>query len=197
MRDRRACASPGITARTDEAPKAHRSAFVLTAKQARGGRRMSHANPVWPGNPNGVTLKIILLTSPETAAAVGVPEPLLVGGGTTPRLKFPPAVDTASSPAIIAPQPKQRRNGRKSMSRRSGQNGSIVVQSGFYRVRWRMDTKGQKERINMTAKVAPVVFDKEGKTNPRHLKFGAGQRRSSSNPAQTRSNTSTVLLSVK
>ena len=83
-----------------------------------------------------------------------------------PTLKFPPAVDTALSPAIIAPQPKQRRNGRKSMSRRSGQNGTIVVQSGFYRVRWRMDTEGQEERINMTAKVAPVVLDKEGKPKP-------------------------------
>jgi hypothetical protein len=62
-------------------------------------------------------------------------------------------------------QPKQRRN-RKSMRRRSGQNGTIVVQSGWYRVRWRQDTEGQQERINMTAKIAPVTFDKEGNTKP-------------------------------
>jgi hypothetical protein len=52
------------------------------------------------------------------------------------------------------------------MSRRSGQNGTIVIQSGFYRVRWRMDTEGQEEWINMTTKVAPVVLDKEGEPKP-------------------------------
>lgn len=52
------------------------------------------------------------------------------------------------------------------MRRRSGQNGTIVVQSGWYRVRWRQDTEGQQERINMTAKIAPVTFDKEGNTKP-------------------------------
>jgi len=67
---------------------------------------------------------------------------------------------------IMPAQPKQRRKGRKSMLRRSGQNGTIVVQSGFYRVRWRIDVEGQQERINMTAKVAPVTLDKEGKPNP-------------------------------
>jgi len=52
------------------------------------------------------------------------------------------------------------------MLRRSGQNGTIVVQSGFYRVRWRIDVEGQEERVNMTAKVAPVVLDKEGDPKP-------------------------------
>ena len=84
-----------------------------------------------------------------------------------PTLPNPSGMFIAPVPANIpAAQPKQRRNGRKSMSRRSGQNGTIVVQSGFYRVRWRMDTEGQEERINMTAKVAPVVLDKEGKPKP-------------------------------
>jgi integrase len=52
------------------------------------------------------------------------------------------------------------------MSRRCGQNGTIVIQSGFYRVRWRMDVEGQEERINMTAKIAPVVLDKLGNPKP-------------------------------
>jgi len=52
------------------------------------------------------------------------------------------------------------------MSRRSGQNGTIVIQSGFYRVRWRMDVEGQEERINMTAKIAPVMLDKLGNPKP-------------------------------
>jgi integrase len=64
---------------------------------------------------------------------------------------------------IPAAQQKRRRKGRKSMNRRRGQNGSVVVQSGFYRIRWRMDVEGQGKRINMSAKIAPVVLDKEGK----------------------------------
>jgi integrase len=52
------------------------------------------------------------------------------------------------------------------MNRRSGQNGTIVVQSGYYRVRWRMDVDGQAERMNMSEKLAPVVLDKEGKPKP-------------------------------
>jgi integrase len=47
------------------------------------------------------------------------------------------------------------------MSRRSGQNGTVVIQSGFYRVRWRMDVGGQEARVNMSQKIAPVVFDKK------------------------------------
>ena len=54
------------------------------------------------------------------------------------------------------------------MNRRSGQNGTIVVQSGYYRVRWRMDVdgQGQQARVNMTEKIAPVVLDREGKPKP-------------------------------
>jgi len=48
------------------------------------------------------------------------------------------------------------------MSRRSGQNGTVVIAGNWYRVRWRMDTEGQEKRINMSQKVAPVVFDKNG-----------------------------------
>lgn len=49
------------------------------------------------------------------------------------------------------------------MSRRSGQNGTVVVVGNWYRVRWRMDVEGQKERIKMSEKVAPAVFDRNGK----------------------------------
>ncbi len=52
------------------------------------------------------------------------------------------------------------------MRRRCGQNGTIVIQSGWYRVRWRVDVAGQQERINMTRKIAPVVFDREGNPKP-------------------------------
>jgi integrase len=52
------------------------------------------------------------------------------------------------------------------MARRRGQNGTIVIQSGWYRVRWRIDVEGQYERINMTQKIVPVVFDSKGKPKP-------------------------------
>jgi len=55
------------------------------------------------------------------------------------------------------------------MNRRIGQNGTIVVQSGWYRVRWRVDIDGQSERRNMTAKVAPVIFDKTHNPKPASL----------------------------
>ena len=55
------------------------------------------------------------------------------------------------------------------MSRRSGQSGSIVIQSGWYRVRWRLDVEGQERRINMTAKIAPVVLDRAGNPKPLSL----------------------------
>ena len=63
---------------------------------------------------------------------------------------------------IAEAQPKRRRKGRKSMSRRSGQNGTVVIAGNWYRVRWRMDAEGQEKRINMSEKIAPVVFDKNG-----------------------------------
>jgi len=79
------------------------------------------------------------------------------------RLQFPTG-ETMVGPATA--QPKRRRKGRKSMSRRSGQSGTVVVQSGWYRVRWRMDVEGQEERSNMSEKVAPVMFDKYGNPKP-------------------------------
>ena len=72
------------------------------------------------------------------------------------------------SATMPAAQLKQRRTG-KSMSRRSGQSGTIVIQSGWYRVRWRLDVEGQERRINMTAKIAPVVLDRAGNPKPLSL----------------------------
>jgi len=80
------------------------------------------------------------------------------------------SADAGTGQPIVATipetQPTQRRTGRKSMRRRSGQNGTIVTQSGWYRVCWRMDVEGQTERMNMSEKIAPVVFDKNGNPKP-------------------------------
>jgi hypothetical protein len=61
-----------------------------------------------------------------------------------------PLQPVAQSGILILTQPKRRRKGRKSMNRRKGQNGTVVIQSGWYRVRGRMDIEGQEERIYMT-----------------------------------------------
>ena len=52
------------------------------------------------------------------------------------------------------------------MSRRSGQNGTVVSQAGWYRVRWRQDVEGQEQRQQMSEKIMPVVFDKKGNPKP-------------------------------
>jgi hypothetical protein len=75
------------------------------------------------------------------------------------------------------------------MNRRSGQNGTIVIQSGWYRVRWRIDAEGQQERVNMSAKIAPVAFDKGGKPKPASFEVRRMERELSSDPVQTRNNT--------
>ena len=67
---------------------------------------------------------------------------------------------------IAEAQPKRRRKGRKSMNRRKGQNGTVVISGSWYRVRWRLDVEGQEKRINMNEKVAPVVFDRNGNPKP-------------------------------
>src|ERR1700693_1222008 len=50
---------------------------------------------------------------------------------------------------------EQRRRG-KSMSRRSGQVGTIVKEGGWYRVRFRIDVPGQYERVQKSIKICPV-----------------------------------------
>jgi len=52
------------------------------------------------------------------------------------------------------------------MRRRSGQKGTVVIQSGFYRVRWRIDVDGQEARINMSQIIVPLVLDKDGNPKP-------------------------------
>src|ERR1700693_140568 len=50
---------------------------------------------------------------------------------------------------------EQRRRG-KSMSRRSGQAGTIVKEGGWYRVRFRLDVPGQYQRVQRSIKICPV-----------------------------------------
>ncbi|MGB6076367.1 MAG: tyrosine-type recombinase/integrase [Candidatus Acidiferrales bacterium] len=79
-------------------------------------------------------------------------------------LQFPPSDIKVS--VISEAQPKRRQKGRKSMSRRSGQNGTVVIQAGWYRVRWRQDVEGQEQRQQMNEKITPVVLDKKGNPKP-------------------------------
>src|SRR3984885_13866676 len=62
----------------------------------------------------------------------------------------------AQSGIIAEAQPKRRREGRKSMSRRSGQSGNLVKQSGWWRVRFRLDQSGTEKRKQMSLPIAMV-----------------------------------------
>jgi len=39
------------------------------------------------------------------------------------------------------------------MTRRSGQNGTVVIAGKWYRVRWRIDVEGQEKRININERL--------------------------------------------
>jgi integrase len=56
---------------------------------------------------------------------------------------------------IVAPAVPERR-GRKSMSRRSGQSGTVVEQGNWFRVRFRLDIPGQYDRKQMNEKICPT-----------------------------------------
>src|SRR4029077_5148494 len=51
---------------------------------------------------------------------------------------------------------RRRARTRKSMSRRSGQNGYIEKSGNWYVVRWRMDVEGQDERQYLREKICPI-----------------------------------------
>jgi integrase len=130
----------------------HTSALVGGSLPASSGGILSAAE-FSPASPQS-TLDFPVLS---VASLPQVAEPL------TPGLQFP-ASDTKFNTATA--QPKRRRKGRKSMSRRSGQNGTVVSQAGWYRVRWRQDVEGQEQRQQMSEKIMPVVFDKKGNPKP-------------------------------
>jgi integrase len=67
-----------------------------------------------------------------------------------------PLLTDAEHGILAEAQPKRRREGRKSMSRRSGQSGNLVKQSGWWRVRFRLDQPGTEQRKQMSLKIAPV-----------------------------------------
>src|SRR6266851_6100246 len=50
----------------------------------------------------------------------------------------------------------ERRETRKSMSRRSGQSGNLVKEGRWWRVRFRLDQPGVEKRRQLSLKVAPV-----------------------------------------
>jgi integrase len=101
---------------------------------------------------------MLLAEQRQAASAQAVPvttgtaESLTMAVGETPsaQLHFPDS-GTKVSPATA----EQRRRG-KSMSRRSGQAGSIVKAGGWYRVRFRLDVPGQYERVQKSVKICPV-----------------------------------------
>lgn len=56
----------------------------------------------------------------------------------------------------VACDTRKRARTRKSMSRRSGQNGYIEKSGNWYVVRWRMDVEGQDERRYLRERICPI-----------------------------------------
>jgi integrase len=79
-----------------------------------------------------------------------VVEPLPIG------LRFPLSLTFEPNIQTIRPATAEQRRRGKSMSRRSGQAGTIVKEGGWYRVRFRVDVPGQHERKQMSVKVCPI-----------------------------------------
>jgi integrase len=79
-----------------------------------------------------------------------IPEPQAVGLQFALPLTFDHGEET-----IATATAEQRRRG-KSMSRRSGQAGTIVKEGGWYRVRFRLDVPGKYERVQKSIRICPV-----------------------------------------
>ena len=77
---------------------------------------------------------------------------LLVAEKPFSRLHFPARDTNVSCDKVQSDQRKTR----KSMSRRSGQSGSLVKQGRWWRVRFRLDQPGVQKRKHLSLKVAPV-----------------------------------------
>jgi integrase len=57
---------------------------------------------------------------------------------------------------MIRPATAEQRRKGKSLSRRSGQLGTIVTEGAWYRVRFRLDVPGQYARVQKSVKLCPV-----------------------------------------
>src|ERR1700685_1599713 len=69
---------------------------------------------------------------------------------TKPQL---PSVEVAVTVAQATPE---KRTGRKSMSRRSGQNGCIQEDGNWYVVRFWKDVAGQEKRQRVRERICPI-----------------------------------------
>jgi len=95
-----------------------------------------------PVKPDSRAISIESLTSVVEARSPGSPSPR--------SLTFDPNIQT------IRPATAEQRRRGKSMSRRSGQVGTVVKEGGWYRVRFRIDVPGQYERVQKSIKICPV-----------------------------------------
>ena len=77
------------------------------------------------------------------------------------------------------------------MRRRRGQIGNLIQQNGWWRVRFRLDQTGKSKRKQMSLKVAPVVFDKNGNPKPPSPEGSFERRKLSSTRERTQRSGST------
>src|SRR2546430_17707473 len=79
---------------------------------------------------------------------------------------------------------RKRARTRKSMSRRSGQNGYIEKSGNWYVVRWRMDVEGQDERRYLREKICPISGPDKLSASERERKAKVIVERSGANSEQ-------------
>src|SRR5215469_11182655 len=106
---------------------------------------MQHAQSLLAGNPQISTVQQLSLPFEP-------PNPFPALESPPAGLQFP-GVDINVRAAKAQPE---RQKSRKSMSRRSGQSGTLVKQGRWWRVRVRLDQPGVEKRKHTSLKVAPV-----------------------------------------
>jgi integrase len=84
----------------------------------------------------------------------------------------------------VACDTRKRARTRKSMSRRSGQNGYIEKSGSWYVVRWRMDVEGQDERRYLREKICPISGPDKLSASERERKAKVIVERSGANSEQ-------------
>jgi hypothetical protein len=130
-----------------------------------------YSSEVWPERQAAEIAQSGLAENPQTSAVCQLCLPLEPSQPPNPfaALELPAGLQFPLGDINVCTakaHPKRRQKGRKSMKRRKGQNGTLVIQSCWHRVRFRKDVEGQEEQVNMSEKVAPVALDKYGKPKP-------------------------------
>jgi integrase len=98
--------------------------------------------------------------------------PPIKTGVTTPLAPTGPSQHSGADNTLARVASDQRRKGRKSMSRRSGQKGQVVKKGGMWHVRFYVDVAGQEKRQRKSVPIGPCR-GKDKLTKPEAERKGA------------------------